>query len=1181
MSIIELDIDPKNTEEIPPGGDLADYLKGAEVNEVVLKINEIIQSYNIHTNNNGSAHDLATEDKNGFMSIADRLKLDSIDLSKYQLRIERNEPGGYAGLDAGNLVGTTQSRILGATNLGVGGSQIFKDSINKYINLRTLKSSNNSILLTTNSEDITLTVVPRYTTVERDALIPVNGDLIFNTTDSRFNYYNTGWKEVILCDSDGNLEAPKHLIANGSNINHIAGAVYLRQDITEPTIMADKTALYSKTDGKLYLLNNTYSKEIPFKTDLDAYQLTIQKGQANGYAGLDANQLISEDNSRIIGGENLGITGEAIFSSVVSKKLQFKKIYSANSYITIDSSSTAVRLTFDASNLEIKGTAQNLIDTQNIITKEYTGFRYPDEVIVTYNSAGRTITLTGNVEAYYQGKRVTALTVGWLSPPHDISFTGNLFLKYDGTNFIWSNVVWSFSELQIAVVNNNFGLREPHGFIQWQVHSLWHEALGTVKLSGGTLSNYNLNDIANKRPYVSETKIKDEDLTSTLSLLSTNAYTTFKLTGTGASSFITDYTDIVPLLVNRPYYNEFSGGNWIQTLMSAGYMSIWQVAIPVTNDVTSQKYRYIWIQGQSISSNNAAGLNEQQSLTPASLNLGDLSSLSPEYVFINQIIINYNNTNWSIAAVKVITGSKVSQTTFPSGNYLNYISSLSPLAGTGIPSDPLYIIKKTNTLTVGSQGCDYTTIQEAINASSANGTILIYPGNYYETLTINKNGLTFIGIGKAGTINIIPLNPLTNLINFANYTEIKFIRVGLYFEPTTAISLIEGSTGNITFEDCKINLDCLANLTQVLQPTVIKLTSSGEVRITGGRINYSHQGQCGLTAEKLLMIISDGSEVNFEGIEQITIENSGTAALTSLIKNSSLTGKFYFSHNNLKITDLTATNVCAINIITGSGILTTYDTNIIEIFVGTLNIGSAFYLDGINVLVESRLNEINVTDTGGTSYGYRILNNAVLNSNRDKIVAADSINVSGGGIDNKMATSINGYIYIDNSLSIKEVSAAPATVTDYARIYTKADRFLYYKHDDGIERKVEVMRTRYHHVDGGGHVTISTTEGIAKAFVYPGTNSKETLTAIKIVAQIENNANTASCRILDNTNGDNVIASNTAISFTTSGNNEIKDLGSITNLPSGPAVFEVVIKTNTNNNDFIIYGIILEYTTNL
>ena len=92
----------------------------------------------------------------------------------------------------------------------------------------------------------------------------------------------------------------------------------------------------------------------------------------------------------------------------------------------------------------------NPITPEQTFTKEPTGFESPESVIVTYNSSTRKITLTGNTNAYFRGQKITALVSGWESDAHGSTLDLPYFLYYDGSNFVWSNTVWTFDKLQIA-----------------------------------------------------------------------------------------------------------------------------------------------------------------------------------------------------------------------------------------------------------------------------------------------------------------------------------------------------------------------------------------------------------------------------------------------------------------------------------------------------------------------------------------------------------------------------------------------------------------------------------------------------------------------------------------------------------------------------------------------------------
>ena len=216
------------------------------------------------------------------------------------------------------------------------------------------------------------------------------------------------------------------------------------------------------------------------------------------------------------------------------------------------------------------------VTTEHGLTKEFTGFSDPDNVVVTYDSAARTVTLTGTVAGYYQGVQVAALTSGWTSPAHPAGVTAPQFLYYNGTSFVWSSTLWTFDMLMIALViydsagNFRCCVREPHGFMDWESHREFHQTIGTYLISGGDISGVTLGSTtaANRRPDISATQIADEDLITTNPALTSKLYTWHYLSGAGTSNWSTGNADIVNLSGANPYYNQLTGGVWQQTLVA-------------------------------------------------------------------------------------------------------------------------------------------------------------------------------------------------------------------------------------------------------------------------------------------------------------------------------------------------------------------------------------------------------------------------------------------------------------------------------------------------------------------------------------------------------------------------------------------------------------------------------------
>jgi len=407
------------------------------------------------------------------------------------------------------------------------------------------------------------------------------------------------------------------------------------------------------------------------------------------------------------------------------------------------------------------------------ITKEPTGFLYPESVIISYDSTARTISISGSTTAYWQGKPISALSGSYVSGSHTNS-AGVYYFYYDSGSFVWSTSPWSFDKLQIAYVSysadNKYGMRECHGIMQWQTHKELHDTIGTYKNSGGDITgvNFGSTTATDRRPVVSATSIYDEDMLTTLSSLTSGSYTKYFLSGSSinSGSFIVETAEIVPLSGNNPYYNSYTAPNWGQTLMANNsYMSVWLVAMPMASDTTSQKYRYLWIQGQS-----NGNLSSQQALSPASLNLGGLSARSPEFVFLAQFILQYTGGNWNINSIVNLTGNKLNQVGSAGGTYLTGVTtSGSNLIGTGTPTSPLglYIQGNLNEIPVLSTGgsglqSSGSSVAQIVARTrdilSADRTYYVNPTTGSDTYSGLSSGSAFATIQKAmnvvGTLDI-------------------------------------------------------------------------------------------------------------------------------------------------------------------------------------------------------------------------------------------------------------------------------------------------------------------------------------------------------------------------------------------------------------------------------------------
>lgn len=304
-------------------------------------------------------------------------------------------------------------------------------------------------------------------------------------------------------------------------------------------------------------------------------------------------------------------------------------------------------------------------------SKDPTGFADPTAIAVSYNATNRTITLTGTLDYYFQGTKYT-LTSPWTSSAHDTG-NGTFFLSSaDGITFSWSTALWNLYDIQVAVASvngsNKFALRECHGCsMGWEDHRNQHLVLGTYKLSGGladgdTYAVNTASDAANT-PGFTAAVIVDEDLTTTIPAWAQGTYTTMYIGGSAVATF--DTAASLPfrssgsfLLVNNATAGTESAAS------NNRFCNVYQILLPAAIDSDSQKYRTLFLQPQVQYTSLAAAQAEDA----RSLALGNLSTMSPEYVFHTRITYvtatGDNNTGKcriATGGISYLSGSRASQ----------------------------------------------------------------------------------------------------------------------------------------------------------------------------------------------------------------------------------------------------------------------------------------------------------------------------------------------------------------------------------------------------------------------------------------------------------------------------------------------------------------------------------------
>jgi hypothetical protein len=332
-------------------------------------------------------------------------------------------------------------------------------------------------------------------------------------------------------------------------------------------------------------------------------------------------------------------------------------------------------------------------------TQDPTGWLDPAAIVVSYSTTTRKITLThpsGELVYYWQGTRKT-LTSPWVSAEHN-SADGNYFLySTDGITFAWSTTVWKFYMLMVAKATksttptHHYALREPHGLMPWQVHKELHELLSSYRSSGGglTAATYAENTAtdAATTPGFDAAIMFDEDIETAIAAWAQGTYTTLRIGAGAVATF--DTASSFPfrssgsyILINNPTTGAETAGSNNQ------YVNVYQILVPATADANSQPYRMLMLQPQAQYSSLAAALAEPV----AGLNLGDLATTAPEFVFYARITYVLSAGDANTGKCRIATGG----VTYISGSRVSQVISAAVPNAENIPFAPTVSIAATN-----------------------------------------------------------------------------------------------------------------------------------------------------------------------------------------------------------------------------------------------------------------------------------------------------------------------------------------------------------------------------------------------------------------------------------------------------------------------------------------------------
>lgn len=303
------------------------------------------------------------------------------------------------------------------------------------------------------------------------------------------------------------------------------------------------------------------------------------------------------------------------------------------------------------------------------------------------------------------------------------------------------------------------------------------------------------------------------------------------------------------------------------------------------------------------------------------------------------------------------------------------------------------------------------TVQAAVTAAGADDTILIYPGTYTETVTLDQNGQTLIGVGRSN--NVIITQADANVLDFNTRTscQIKNIQFRVT-AATSAIATITGSTGDLTARDCIVSMTTTANIAAAAQPSCVSVTGAGEYKMRSGRFAYANSGDGGGTAQKAAFSVGAGGTVDLRRACCSTVTTSGTELATSIAIDTASTGVIKLEECEVTLVD-TGTLIAGLAYIGGTGTTHEFLRNTLRIDATGCTNAYGFYAADTVTTTRSFYNHIRV-ENATNNYSFFIGASATVVSHFDDIIAADGH--TGAGTLTEVSSEADGNLTITNTL---------------------------------------------------------------------------------------------------------------------------------------------------------------------
>ncbi len=326
----------------------------------------------------------------------------------------------------------------------------------------------------------------------------------------------------------------------------------------------------------------------------------------------------------------------------------------------------------------------------NTVTKEPTGFADPANVVVTYDSSSRTISLShtsGSIVYYINGIRYNR-TSPYTSSAHDVANGPYFFAFATGNTPTWTSSFPGFDDgAFVAVVNygatDKFAIRECHGLMPWPVWQELHTVVGTYRdtsaanTGGGVVTGMTGGGTtqAEMQPVVASNKIWDEDLPTTVAGIPTKGavYTQLHF-DTGSAVFTPASSDVFPNNGTNPQYNQnpITGTALTAITSNNTYFNVYGLFVPTTKDAggVESPYRIIWMLGQTTYGSETLAKAEDF----RSLYTGNLTTLFPEFVPYIRLTYYRSTAGTTYVNTKAAGTTSTSPITYLTGSRMALVS---------------------------------------------------------------------------------------------------------------------------------------------------------------------------------------------------------------------------------------------------------------------------------------------------------------------------------------------------------------------------------------------------------------------------------------------------------------------------------------------------------------------------